>query len=458
MFKKIAFSAFLLASLRSLAQSEDEKLQIDSIYDHALHSKTSYEDLRFLCKEIGARLSGSEELEQAINWADTLMKGIGDVKVYRQDVTVPHWERKGQNAYYYSNRGRQKVRISALGGSVGTGNYKISSGVVEYESIEALEKADSADISGKMVFINKPFNESFINTFHAYGACSSQRYWGAVKAAEKGAIAVLIRSLSNSDDNHPHTGVMGYDENVDSIPVVALSIQSANLLSEDLKNDTTVNFSLKVNTIFNKDALSHNVIAEIKGSEFPDDIMTVGAHIDSWDIGEGAHDDGAGVVQVIDVLRIFNKMGYQPKHTIRFVLFTNEENGAKGAKRYAELAISNAENHVVAIESDRGGFSPRGFNIDSKDEELKMKIRSWKPFLEKFGLHDFSDGYGGVDIAPLKKVNENITLLGLNPDSQRYFTHHHAKSDVFESVNRRELALGTASIATLLYLLDQNVK
>jgi len=440
------------------AQTDDEKDFVEACYNYALTENKGYNDLRYLCKNIGARLSGSEELEEAIVWADTLLNSIGADKVYLQDVTVPHWERGSENGYFYSITGRNKIKLTALGGSVGTGNYKITAPVVKFNTLEALEQADSSLVSGKIVFINKPFDETYINTFKAYSSCASQRFWGAVKAAEKGGIAVLVRSLSNSHDQHPHTGVMGYKEGVDSIPAVALSLVSADKLSNDLDIDSTVSLSLKVNTIIHKDALSHNVVAELKGSTYPDEIITIGAHIDSWDIGEGAHDDGAGVVQVIETLRIFNEFGYTPKHTIRFVLFTNEENGARGAHRYAEIARSNSENHILALESDRGGFSPRGFNIDSKDEIMKAKIRSWKPFLEKFGLHDFSDGYGGVDIAPLKDVNEQITLLGLNPDSQRYFTHHHADNDVFESVNRRELELGTASIASIIYLLDQNIK
>ena len=459
MKKWILLGATLASSTFALhAQTDDEKDFVEACYNFALTENKAYTDLEYLCKNIGARLSGSKELEKAIHWADTLLNTVGADKVYLQDVSVPHWERGGENGYFYSVTGRNKLKLTALGGSVGTGNYKISAGVIEFGSLEELEQADSNDVKGKIVFINKPFDETFINTFKAYSSCASQRFWGAVKAAEKGAVAVVVRSLSNSHDKHPHTGVMAYKEGVDSIPAVALSLLSADKLSEDLKIDSTVTLSLRVNTIIHKDALSHNVVAELTGEEYPDEIITVGAHIDSWDVGEGAHDDGAGVVQVIETLRIFNEFGYKPKHTIRFVLFTNEENGARGAKRYAEIARSNNENHILALESDRGGFSPRGFNLDSKDEKLKAKIRSWKPFLEKFGLHDFADGYGGVDIAPLKSVNENITLLGLNPDSQRYFTHHHADNDVFEAVNRRELELGTGSIASIIYLLDQNIK
>lgn len=458
MKKWILLYATMSGALALHAQTDDEKDFVEACFNYALTENKAYSDLEYLCKNIGARLSGSEELEEAIEWADTLLNGIGADKVYRQDVSVSHWERGAENGYFYSVSGRNKLKLTALGGSVGTGNYKISGPVIQFNSLEALEQADSNDVKGKFVFINKPFDETYINTFKAYSSCASQRFWGAVKAAEKGGMAVLVRSLSNSHDKHPHTGVMGYKEGVDSIPAVALSLKSADKLSHDLAIDSTVNLSLRVNTTIHKDALSHNVVAELKGTTYPDEIITVGAHIDSWDLGEGAHDDGAGVVQVIEALRIFNEFGYKPKHTIRFVLFTNEENGAKGAARYAEIARSANENHILALESDRGGFSPRGFNLDSKDEALKTKIRSWKPFLEKFGLHDFSDGYGGVDIAPLKTVNENITLLGLNPDSQRYFTHHHAENDVFEAVNRRELELGTASITSIIYLLDQNIK
>ncbi|MGB0428375.1 MAG: M20/M25/M40 family metallo-hydrolase [Flavobacteriales bacterium] len=443
--------------LNSWAQTSEEKTQIQAFFDQALTKSMAYEDLRVLCKDIGARLSGSKALEQAVVWGDTTFQDLNPDTVYKQEVLVPHWERGREQAHYYDKNGRTKLKVKTLGGSVGTGLSTLQGSVIQFNSLTDLENADPKTVEGKFVFLNQPFDETYINTFDAYGACSVNRFMGAIKAAEKGAIAIYVRSLSNHDNKHAHTGSMAYKTGLDSIPAVALSAKAANILALDLANDPTLTAYLKLQTTHYQDARSHNVIAELKGSQFPDQYITIGAHLDSWDVGEGAHDDGAGVVQTIEVLRLFKTMTIQPKHSIRFVLFTNEENGAKGAFRYAQLAELQSENHILAIESDRGGFSPRGFQIDSKNTTLIEQIRSWKPFLEQFGLHDFSEGYAGVDINPLKSVNQNITLIGLKPDSQRYFSHHHADSDVFESVNRRELELGAASMAALLYLLDKNL-
>ncbi len=456
--KIIALISCLFYGGQAFSQTEEDKKIIRQIYDEALEQGAAYEDLRDLCKNIGARLSGSKELEQAVIWGEETLEALEPDAVFKQAVLVPKWIRtKKENGYFYSNQGRVNMDISALGGSVGTGtNNQISASVIEVQGIEDLANMDTADIKGKFVFFNKPFNEKLINTFHAYGGCVNQRWGGASEAAKYGAIGVLVRSLTNAHDHFAHTGSLGYEDPDKAIPAAAISTETADLLSTQLKNDSTLTAYMKLGCYSMDDAESHNVVAEIKGSTFPDKYITIGAHLDSWDLGEGAHDDGAGIVQTIEVLRIFKLLDIQPKHSIRFVLFTNEENGARGAKRYAQLAEQNGEKHVAAIESDCGGFSPRGFNLDASPKQMKM-IRAWKKIVEPYGLHYFEKGHTGVDIGPLKKNNPNIILMGLHPDSQRYFDFHHADSDVFESVNRRELELGAASIASILYLLDKNM-
>ena len=312
------------------------------------------------------------------------------------------------------------------------------------------------NIEGKIVFYNRPMNPLLINTFHAYGGCVDQRSKGAIEAAKYGAAAVVVRSMNLRSDDYPHTGSMRYDEEVPKIPAAAISTNAATLLSKMVDRNKKVSFTLNMNCKTLPDTLSHNVIGEIKGSLYPDEIIVVGGHLDSWDLGQGAHDDGAGCVQSMDVLNIFKLMGHKPERTIRCVLFMNEENGIKGALKYAEIAKDKNEKHIIAIESDNGGFSPRGFRIDGVEnvkQELLRMIKEWSDLFEPYNLHKFEYGYSGVDVGRLK--DQNVGLIGLSPDTQRYFDHHHAASDNIDAVNKRELELGTGSITSLVYLLSK---
>jgi Zn-dependent M28 family amino/carboxypeptidase len=245
---------------------------------------------------------------------------------------------------------------------------------------------------------------------------------------------------------------MHYRNGVPRIPAAAISTNGANVLSQRLQQDPSLQFELKMNPQTLPDAVSHNVVGEIQGSEFPDEVIVVGGHLDSWELSQGAHDDGTGCMQAVEVLRLMKALNYKPKRTIRAVMFMNEENGLRGGLKYAELARKNQENHIAAIESDAGGFTPRGFSIDAP-EPMMARITSWKQVLAPYGLHDIGKGGSGADIGPLK--NGKTALIGFRPDSQRYFVHHHAANDTFNQVNRRELELGGASIAALVYLLDQ---
>ena len=258
-------------------------------------------------------------------------------------------------------------------------------------------------------------------------------------------------------DDYPHTGSMGHGEQPleDRIPAAAISTNAADLLSTSLKLNSEINFYFKQNCKQFEDVESYNVIGEIKGNSKPDEIIVVGGHLDSWDLGDGSHDDGAGCVQSMEVLNLLKKTGYKPKRTIRVVLFMNEENGLRGGNKYAEVAASKKENHIFALESDSGGFTPRGFTFDSSDKDFK-KIEQWKNLFEPYLIHYFKKGGSGADIGPLKKNAENNTVLaGLRPDSQRYFDYHHAENDTFEQVNKRELQLGAATMASLVYLVDK---
>lgn len=458
----LLFIFTLVISFTGLTQTESHKedsLMLRKIYNEALDNGQAYDDLRSLCKDIGARLSGSVSAEMAVQWGYHKLVNYGFDTVYFQEVMVPHWERgTKENAYYSTPDGKiTKVNILALGGSVPT-NGIMSAELVMFENLSAIQKAEKRDLEGKIVFIAQPMDQKMITTFNAYGACYPIRGFGAVEAARKGAIGVVIRSLSLSEHEHPHTGTMQYEKGLNKIPAAALSTKDATAL-EELMHSTIekITFHFEMDCKVLPDKKSHNVIAELSGTENPNRIITLGGHLDSWDVGEGAHDDGAGIVHTMEALRILKALNYKPKNTLRVVFFMNEENGNMGGKTYAKRSKESGEEHILAIESDRGGFSPRGFSVDGNNQHLEL-IQSFTPLFKPYLLHHFEKGFGGVDIMPLKGEFENIGLIGFVPDSQRYFDFHHNANDVFENVNKRELHLGAASISALLYLLDKHYK
>ncbi|NNE77466.1 MAG: M20/M25/M40 family metallo-hydrolase [Pricia sp.] len=445
----------LFICLRGQAQIEDEK-QIKQIYDAALTQGKAYDWLNYLSNQIGGRLSGSVQAQQAVEYTKAQLDSLGLDRVWLQPVMVPKWVRgTPEFAYFETVPGTStNVPICALGGSVATPLGGLKASVVEVQGIEELKALGEENIKGKIVFYNRPMDPTLIRTFEAYSSCVDQRYSGAEEAAKYGAVGVIVRSMNLRLDDLPHTGSMSYGEIpvADRIPAAAISTKGADRLSTTLKLDPSTKFYFKQNCKQFDDVQSFNVIGEIKGSQYPDEIMVVGGHLDSWDLGDGSHDDGAGCVQSMEALRLLKILGYKPKRTIRVVLFINEENGLKGGTEYAEIAKSNNENHIFALESDAGGFTPRGFTFDCSDENLK-RVQGWKSLFEPYLLHIFEKGYGGADIAPLK--NGTIVLAGLQPDSQRYFVHHHAENDTFEHVNKRELELGAASMTSLIYLFDK---
>ena len=452
----IALSSF--NSVKTVKNSEPTVIKTDSIvikhlFNSALSNGKSYQWLDHLSNNIGGRLSGSLQAQQAVEWGEKLMGELGFDKVWLQPVMVPHWVRgEKEVAYFTVGKTKYDVAICALGGSVPTPKKGISGEVIEVNSLAEAE-ALGEKLRGKIVFFNRPFEDTHIETFKSYGGCVDQRGGGAKVTGKFGVLGVIVRSMTHSIDNYPHTGAMGYGDipENEKVPAAAISTIAANLLSEKLKENPNLKFYFKQSCETLPDAPSFNVIGEMKGSEFPDTYITVGGHLDSWDLGDGAHDDGAGIVQSIEVLRLFQLNGIKPKHTIRAVLFMNEENGLRGGRKYAEEAKKNNENHIAALESDSGGFTPRGFSIDANGKNLEL-IKSWKPLLASYGLHDINEGHGGADIGPLK--SETISLVGYRPDSQRYFDYHHAATDTFDKVNKRELELGAASMASLVYLLD----
>lgn len=448
------YIATLLCSTLLFSQSDDSKM-IEKIYDTSLLKGKSYDWLDHLSNQIGGRLSGSYNAEKAVKYTKEQLEELGLDRVWLQPVMVPKWVR-GAKEYAFIETApgmTTTVPICALGGSVATPDGGLKAELIEVKSFEELDALGKDKIAGKIVFYNRPMQAELISTFNAYGGCVEQRYKGAEKAIAYGAAGVIVRSMNLRLDDLPHTGSMTYGDTPVSnrIPAAAISTNAAELLSTMLQLDPKIKFYFAQHCKQLKDVQSYNVIGEITGNTYPNKVMVVGGHLDSWDLGDGAHDDGAGVVQSMEVLRLLKQTGYKPKHTIRVVLFMNEENGLRGGKKYAKVAAEKLENHVFALESDSGGFTPRGFSFDCSDENFE-KVLSWKSLFKPYLIHYFEKGGSGADIGPLKGDN---VLCGLRPDSQRYFDHHHAANDTFEHVNKRELELGAATMTSLMYLFDK---
>ena len=439
----------------SLVAQEQIEPTLKKIYQTALLDGQTYPWLAHLSNQIGGRLSGSLNAQRAVEWGKEELDALGLDKVWLQPVMVPKWIR---GTFEYANIETSpgntiNVPVCALGGSISTPLTGIRAEVVEVQDFIELKALGEEQVKGKIVFYNRPMQADLINTFSAYSGCVDQRFSGAEEAARLGAVGVVVRSMNLRLDDYPHTGSMSYGDLSlrERIPAAAISTNGAELLSSMLALNPKLKFYLKQNCKNLPDVQSYNVIGEITGSTYPEEIMVVGGHLDSWDLGDGSHDDGAGIVQSMEVLRIMKKINYRPKRTLRVVLYMNEENGQRGAAKYTELAQKNNENHVFALESDAGGFTPRGFSIDTTEEKLKT-IQSWAPYFEPYLVHLFVKGGSGADIAPLKTA-DNV-LAGLRPDSQRYFDFHHAANDTFDAINKRELELGAATMASMVFLMD----
>ncbi|HEX6889633.1 MAG TPA: M20/M25/M40 family metallo-hydrolase [Chryseolinea sp.] len=428
-----------------------DEASIRQIFDRELHEGKAYEWLEELATTIGPRLSGSPGAKLAVEWGKRELERAAD-SVWLQPVMVPQWVR-GQKEIARIKKSKSEINICALGGSVGTGPGGVTGELIEVKSLEELKLLGEKEIKGKIVFFNRPMDPGKIHTFAAYGGAVDQRGSGPSEAARFGAIGAIVRSMGLNQEDYPHTGGLRYDESLPKIPAVAISTKHADQLSKSLKADKHLQFYFETHCETLPDVQSFNVIGELKGSEYSDEIIVVSGHLDSWDLGQGAHDDGAGVVQAMEVIRLFKVLGIKPKRTIRVVLFMNEENGLRGGMEYARHVELKKEKHVAAIESDRGGFTPRGFSM-SCSANVRDRIKSWKPLLEPYGLTDFDQEGGGADIGPLAPFG--VPLIGFLPDSQRYFDYHHTAADTIDKVSKRELELGAASIAALVYLIDRH--
>jgi carboxypeptidase Q len=447
----ILFSFFL--SPEVLFAQNFDSLTIRQFYTEALSNPVAYRNLDTLCTRFPGRLCGSPKVLEAITWIKHLLGRMDLDTVILQPVMVKHWERGEKEIARVQSlkTGNRLLNVSALGSSIGTGRQGIKAGVVEVKNFDDLKNLDRRNIEGKIVFFNRAADPSYIYTFGAYGGAVDQRARGAMQAARYGAIAVLVRSATLAHSDDAHTGIQHYADSIIAIPALSISTNDADKLSDWLKKDPELKLFLRTTCEELTEVINYNVIAEIKGTELPEEIIAFGGHIDSWDIGQGAHDDGAGVVQSIEVLRLFKVLKVRPRHTIRVVVFIDEEYAQRGADAYAKYAKINGR-HIAAIESDRGAFTPQGFSIDAADESIK-KIQNWKPLLLPYGLWSFEKGGSGVDIRDLKPLG--VPLIALVTDSQRYFDYQHAASDTFDKVHPREMQLGSAAIAALVFLIDK---
>lgn len=448
----LTLTLFLLSI--SLFGQDDQKT-LKAIYDNSLRNGMSYVWLEHLSNEIGGRLSGSEGAQKAVEYTQAELLKLGLDKVWLQPVMVPKWVRgEKETGFVKTNNQRYELNICALGGSVATPKDGLLGEVIEVQGIAELKELGEAVVKGKIIFFNRAMEETLIQTFQAYGGCVDQRYAGAMEAGKLGALGVIVRSPNLRLDDFPHTGSMTYGDlpGAQRIPSAAISTNDAEMLSSFLSKDKSLKLGFKQSCEQLDDVESFNVIGEITGSEFPNEYIVVGGHLDSWDLGDGSHDDGAGVVQSMEVIRLMTLNKNRPKRSLRVVLFMNEENGLRGGKKYAEEARLNNEIHVMALESDSGGFTPRGFSFDCSDEEF-AKVKSWEPLFKPYLIHYFEKGGSGADIGPLK--SEGMVLAGLRPDSQRYFDYHHTAIDTFDAVNKRELELGAATMTSLVYLYDK---
>jgi hypothetical protein len=447
--KKIIFLLFVCFTSFNLKAQTTDSIMLRKIFAEAMLHGQSYKNLEHLCKQIGGRLSGSPQAYEAVEYTHMLMKEMGADTAFKQLCLVPHWVRgkKEEGIIYRKGLSPMPVNVCALGGSDATPINGLKAPIIEITRWKQLDSmGKEGKIKGKIVFLNRPMDPTDPSAGSGYGHAVDQRWAGAFRAAKYGALAVLVRSSTHSHDMFPHTGVMHYEDTIQHIPAMSIATMDADILHYALSGNYDVEFFMEMDCKTLPEELSANVVGEIKGTEFPDEIITVGGHLDSWDLSEGAHDDGTGVMQSIEVLRIIKALGIKPKRTIRAVAFMNEENGGRGGKAYADDAKQSNKKFIAAFESDGGGFTPEGFSID--------KIYSWQELFVPYHITKWNKGgNGGADVSQLKDLN--TCLIELDVDGQRYFDYHHTANDKFENVNKRELEMGGAAMAMLVWLISE---
>ena len=408
----------------------------------------AWERLAYLSDHFGNRLSGSKGLEGAIDWSLEIMREDGLTKVRREKIMVPHWVR-GEEWAKMSAPVERSLRILGIGGSIGTSDGPISGEVEVVENLAEIESR-SAELRGKIVLINQPMPGYDPETGHSgYGDVAEIRVHGASKASRAGAIAVLVRSLTAHSLATPHTGMLRYDEESPPIPAACVTIEDAEFLARSRKRGSvTVELFLGAQAF--PDAESGNAIAELTGRELPEEIVVIGAHIDAWDVGDGSVDNGSGVAMVLEAARLLKSQNLIPRRTIRVVMFTNEENGMRGAKGY--FAAHGEERHVAAMESDAGAGEPRGFGVTGSPAEVAA-LQAYSSLFQGLGAAEIQEGWAGVDLLPLTRAG--VLGVGIHPDATHYFDYHHSPADTLDKIDPRHLQLNSAAMALMAYILAE---
>lgn len=444
----ICFILFAFFVNTSFSQDSDEKM-IRNIFDNVLLNDDAYKNLEYLCEYAPGRLMGSQNSVIAVNYMKNYFESLGADTIFLQKFKTPSWRCEKSESKILIDGKEIRMRTDALGTSPATPPEGITSNVVEVMSLDELSNMDPNLVEGKIVFFNRPVDLTLVNTFRCYGSAVDQRSRGPELAAKMGASAVIIRSVSTKTDTFPHTGNTHLENK--KIPSAAISTVDADILSEELKKHSNLKVELKIEAQDIEEVETYNLIADIKGSEFPDEYIVVGGHIDAWFNSPGAHDDGAGSVMSADVMRVFKELGLKNKRTIRVILYMDEEMYQSGGAAYASYSETNQIKNYLALEADAGGFTPEGFMVDAS-YSIVSSISSYKSLLEDYGVRYIKKGGSGVDIGPLKQFN--VPLIGYRTDSQRYMDLHHSANDTFDKVNLRELQLGSGLMSSLIYLID----
>jgi len=414
----------------------------------------AYAKMEALCLGVGNRLSGSENLNRATAWAADAMKSDGGENVHLEKVMVPRWVRGDESATMIEPR-RLKLGMLGLGGSVATPPNGITAPVIVVEDEDALDAAGDA-VRGKIVLFNKAMPPYDPEHGAGYGATVKYRTQGARLAAAKGAVAALVRSVTHNSLYTPHTGAMHYGDAVKKIPTAAITVEDAETIAGMTRRDTTVVVNLQMNARTLPDVPSANVIGELRGSTYPDEVVIMGGHIDSWDVGQGAHDDGGGCVIAMEAINVLRKLNLRPRRTIRVVLWVNEENGLAGGKAYAKEHADELKNHVAGIESDSGVFAPRGYSVDCEDEAKEPVAISQmnailSMFPDSFTSLDAHAGGSGADVGQTKPAG--FVVMGHRVEGSKYFNYHHTNADTLDKIDRTELSQNVAVLATTAYIL-----
>lgn len=430
----------LLAACAAAPSAPDRQALAQQLVERALVDNQAIELLRGLVTAAPQRLAGSPGAEAAVQWGLASMRQLGLQNVRAEPCTVPHWQRGEERAEVIAPA-PAPLRVTALGGSVPTPPGGLTAELIEVRSFEQLAALGDA-ARGKIVFFNRPMPRILQRTGQAYGAAVPQRSNGAIEAAKAGAVGALVRSMTTTIDEFPHTGAMQYAAGVPEVPAAAVATADAERLAALLRQGP-VQIRLELGCRTLPDAASANVVGELVGSEHPERVVLIGGHLDAWDLGQGAHDDGAGIAHVLEAARLLQACGVRPACTVRVVLFMNEENGLAGAKAYA--AAHAGEPHQAALETDSGGFTPEGFQCSLTGAAAEAMRARFEP-LQQYRMGAFvAGGGGGADISLL--AAQGVPLFGLLVIGHRYFDYHHSARDAIDNVNERELALGAAAVA-----------